>query len=930
MEDKIVGTKWFKCDFHLHTDASKCFEDENYTPENFIQKAVDEGLQCIAITDHNTGKNIDSIKKAAKGKEITIFPGVEVTCTDAKIHILFIFDIDKTTQDIEDFLLQKLNLNREKFGESDAHVDKTVKDILKTIKESEAIAIPAHIDEYSGLSLVANEVKKEMFGNELVSAVQIVHKELLDNDFTKDDKDKLLRILKDYYQDNAIDEEKIKEWSKCSPYIKKIANLTFSDNPNKEHSSKHGLWGIGKQYSWIKMKNNPNLASLRQAFFVPALRVKNIFNSEECPYERPSTWIKKLIFKNTEITKPAEVFAIEFNPQLNTIIGGRGSGKSSIVRFIRGILSKYKDLSEIEMIKKEFDDFYKRFDKKTKDGILNENTEISIEIINNDIPYRITSSNINSIDNQSIKIERYDFDQNEYKQIESEEYISLFNVNIFSQKQIYEIASYPNALLNKIDETITDLDSKKKLKKQIHAEYLAISSEIRSLQEKVEGKKRLENEVDEIDSQIKALKESGITDLLSKSQIFSIEKEEIDRYISYLEGKLSEFEALILSIKENDFNEVVLKSEEKEMIKQIIIEANTKFTAISDSIRENKETYQTILEELKKKVQGSRWNKIREENINSIEEKKGELGDKAVKNIEMFQKLLTDKEEKQRKIIYLSKLEKEIKEKKDDLKEKHIAILSVTKNISGCRKNFIQDVLKSKNIKIKIKPYRNKEIYETEFRKIIQKDHEYPESIQNLIIKCFSGKLPDNLEEIHEDLYKLRHEQIPSGYDGYFKNCIVGLSPEQFDKLLLLIPEDEIYVEYKTPGLDTFKTISTASAGQKTATILTFILSFGNSPLILDQPEDDLDNHLVYGLIVDRLGEIKDTRQVIVVTHNANIPVNGDAEYIVAMDSESPKLKILQQGTIDEDNIKKEICDVMEGGEDAFKLRSKRYEITYK
>ena len=97
--------------------------------------------------------------------------------------------------------------------------------------------------------------------------------------------------------------------------------------------------------------------------------------------------------------------------------------------------------------------------------------------------------------------------------------------------------------------------------------------------------------------------------------------------------------------------------------------------------------------------------------------------------------------------------------------------------------------------------------------------------------------------------------------------------------------------------------------------------------MILDQPEDDLDNHLVYGLIVDRLRETKDNRQVIIVTHNANIPVNGDSEYIIAMDSESNELNILHQGTIDETHIKKEICDVMEGGEDAFKLRSKRYEI---
>lgn len=67
-----VGTRWYKCDFHLHTNASKCFKDDNYSHENFIDKVVDQGLDCIAITDHNTAKNIDGIKKAAKQKNINV------------------------------------------------------------------------------------------------------------------------------------------------------------------------------------------------------------------------------------------------------------------------------------------------------------------------------------------------------------------------------------------------------------------------------------------------------------------------------------------------------------------------------------------------------------------------------------------------------------------------------------------------------------------------------------------------------------------------------------------------------------------------------------------------------------------------------------------------------------------------------------------
>lgn len=122
-----------------------------------------------------------------------------------------------------------------------------------------------------------------------------------------------------------------------------------------------------------------------------------------------------------------------------------------------------------------------------------------------------------------------------------------------------------------------------------------------------------------------------------------------------------------------------------------------------------------------------------------------------------------------------------------------------------------------------------------------------------------------------------------------------------------------------------FKPLSVASAGQKTTAILTFILSFGDVPLILDQPEDDLDNRLVYDLIVDKMRQIKEKRQVIVVTHNANIPVNGDAEYVVSLSSETHNLKIQAEGTIEDEKVKNEICEVMEGGVEAFQTRAKRY-----
>lgn len=94
--------------------------------------------------------------------------------------------------------------------------------------------------------------------------------------------------------------------------------------------------------------------------------------------------------------------------------------------------------------------------------------------------------------------------------------------------------------------------------------------------------------------------------------------------------------------------------------------------------------------------------------------------------------------------------------------------------------------------------------------------------------------------------------------------------------------------------------------------------------MVLDQPEDDLDNHLIYDLIVRQLREKKRHRQLIVVTHNPNIVVNGDAELVLALDVRSGQTRIAQRGGLQEQAVRDEICRVMEGGREAFELRYRR------
>ncbi len=145
--------------------------------------------------------------------------------------------------------------------------------------------------------------------------------------------------------------------------------------------------------------------------------------------------------------------------------------------------------------------------------------------------------------------------------------------------------------------------------------------------------------------------------------------------------------------------------------------------------------------------------------------------------------------------------------------------------------------------------------------------------------------------------------------------------------LFNFIPEDRVEIKIINDGQQIG--INEGSPGQKSAAILAFILNQGNQPLIIDQPEDDLDNSLIMDLIVENIRKLKKHRQIIIVTHNANIPVLGDAEGIIMLNRNQVGKVIFKDGKktgcIEEKMIKEGICNIMEGGITAFKKRESKY-----
>lgn len=121
---------------------------------------------------------------------------------------------------------------------------------------------------------------------------------------------------------------------------------------------------------------------------------------------------------------------------------------------------------------------------------------------------------------------------------------------------------------------------------------------------------------------------------------------------------------------------------------------------------------------------------------------------------------------------------------------------------------------------------------------------------------------------------------------------------------------------------------SKMSLGQQQSILLTLLLSSnGNNPLIIDQPEDNLDGEFIYGSFVPVLRRAKERRQIIIVTHNANIAVLGDAEQIVVLKANNDHAVITTHGSIDDVETSKSACNILEGSRVAFERRAKMYRI---
>jgi len=212
---------------------------------------------------------------------------------------------------------------------------------------------------------------------------------------------------------------------------------------------------------------------------------------------------------------------------------------------------------------------------------------------------------------------------------------------------------------------------------------------------------------------------------------------------------------------------------------------------------------------------------------------------------------------------------------------------------------------------------------------------------QQMLVDGLRGARVRSHDEIITTLMQLRPEQLAqliqandldffeelTAFGSERSRKILDAFRESIDPLALevIAIEDRIGIELNvsSAGRPNFKDASDLSRGQKCTALLPILLARRDSPLIIDQPEDNLDNHCIFETVVNAVQRLKRRRQMIFITHNANIPVLAEADLVLVMNSDGRVGFVEKSGTVDE--CREQIIDLLEGGREAFELRSKRY-----
>ncbi|SNR60744.1 hypothetical protein SAMN06265371_106215 [Lutibacter agarilyticus] len=903
------GSEWRIWDLHIHTPNSIC---QNYgnTPENwekFISalENLPNDVKVIGITDyyfidgyekvmeyklkHNRLKNIEKIFPILEFRIDTFGSGNENKLQKINLHILFDLDESNLSQEIK--LVNEEFISKINISSLDEHKTKSLSkenfiSIAGSLKEGFNSLIPSTRQVFEFLNSITWKERTFLF---------LGYKE-----WSNLEKNQQLKLIKDnlysqvgaFFSNNFTTNPSNQSWLDEFGNKKLLHSLdihefkyldTFEFEPD-------GTQKPSKNYqcnTWIKA--DPTFEGLKQIKYEPNERVKIQNTNPSFDFDKP--YFSSFRFNNDEqiFTDDDDLIfdkssaIIPLNPNLITIIGGRGEGKSMLTEYIATSF----------------------FDKETnKEGVFSKNGNIEVDYCK-------------TIRNQS---ESLTFPINEDKH--SVDFIYINQGNLKNQVEDREKKS-------KLANSISNLA---KLKKSIFNEELnqKVLDNIDELHKLKEFLNENENKIEHLESQEKSTNEfiNNITTKENKDKLEKYSKNLIE--LNTLKLKKVQLENFTKQLNENitSLNEkIVSLNEETKNIPEIEPSSKTfknQVVAIDLWLKNvNKEIAKIEIEITKVKDEFEKYYK-------------GDLTT-LLKDVDKFQNSLFDIRKKiketKAKQERLTKLTIELF---TDNKESKSLISKIEEEYTIQKNKILSDwetftkVDERKDLNIQQKEIMKNLLNDLDIEVIVDFDEQ---KFYNEIYHCINGS---EWRVKNNKAAQVKHFGIEnlSTFFEYIKNKYLqdfystGFYKETFTNVLFDENKRKQYIKVFPILKYQKKDLNKISVGQKGTVYLKMMLATEafSKPIIFDQPEDDLDNEFIMSNLIDLFKNLKKYRQVIIVTHNANLVINADAEQIIIAQNNKGKLKYIS-GSLENEKINNKICEILEGGHLAFEKRREKYKF---
>ena len=915
------GSRWWKFDFHTHTPESAdtlswqraIGTADEVTPKGWLLHYMAAEIDCVAITDHNSGAWVDQLKvtyaqmkvQNVEGfRELHLFPGVEIS-VQGGFHLLAILDPSATTSDI-DSLLGAVDYAGTK-GDSDGETRKGPAEVVEAVLRV-GVAVPAHADGPKGLLEV--EPGTHRCRRNTPSVLQVMEAQ---------------GIL-------------AMEW--CNPAAPTPAvfnerRLRWARVLGSDSHSFQGAKVPGSHFTWIKTAS-PSIEGLRLALLDGnGVSVRRSDEGHFDPWKTPEHFISRIEVCDARFMGNGKPEALSLTPFYNALIGGRGTGKSTIVHSLR---LAYRRDDEVRRLsadaepRRQFERFRIAAKGRDGEGALRDNTEIRVELMRDGVAHRLRWRT----DGQGLVVEVKAGDGSWQASPSQTINAERFPIRLFSQGQIAALAGdNRQALLEVIDEATAAAPLHRAFDENKRT-YMAQRARLRELDGKLAMRSELERKLADLGRKLETFTQSHHADVLKAHQRAQRQRREVDALLQQWADMPARIEALAQDLVFEDWPAATFELPDDADVLAWRGAADVSLRSVRQALAAAARQLAEGVKAAQSDGKFVQWQSEIGTAQSAYEVLKATLAAQGVEDPQAFGRLVQERQQLESQSKALDQMQRDRKQLDADIEGQWERVLEARRAITNARSDFLCDKLQDNAfVRMEIEPFgSDSPVIERSLREVLEVlDDRFEADVESISFRAdlLGSDLQTQIDaQLHERIGALnaakdRMVSLDPTLGGHFRNYLQRKleRPEFADHLRCWFPEDDLRIEYsrKADGRDFVSIDQGASPGQRAAALLAFLLAFGDEPLVLDQPEDDLDNHLIYELIVRQIRQNKLRRQLIVVTHNSNIVVNGDAEMVHAFEFGVGQCHVSQKGALQERAVRKEVCQVMEGGRDAFEQR---------